>query len=723
MRRRVSSRNDISVRYATVQRQSKDRLFHARQEHTKGSSTQYLFRDGCRPERGQLVHRPSLQRKWLHGARRPTAIESAPQSGTCRALLSQRPLRASIISLVAVIRSGQQTDGAPKFVWCKPGVGRPPADGLHSARALLLLRRRRPQIAFKPASLLSEPHHRGCHHLLTSTPRFTAMPIESRFSVDVPRCSIQQWIFGSPTAPLPDCKAWIDADDPSHFLSLPDARLLAKRIAVGLKEHGVLPGDRVMVYSGNSIYFPVLVLGIWMAGCIFTGANPGFTARELAFQLRDSEASVLLATTQNGKTALEAAQSCGMEMKDIFWIDSSSDHGPFPSLDEPRCDRLITAPRLWTRLIAPESKALMFQWEEPEKPEDAVCTLNYSSGTTGLPKGVEITHFNHVANSIAVEAFDELGAERETDEVAKASLCILPMYHAYCQLFYMCNLPRASTPVYVMPHFDFPRFLQHIARYRITSVMAVPTVLNLVAKHPLASKVDLSSILAFGSGAAPLAAQTQIAVLNMLRPGAMVRQGWGMSELTSTGLVWDPTREMDTAIGELIPGNQARLVDIATGMEITKANTPGELWISSPTLMRGYWRNPQATASAISTDEGGRRWLRTGDIVFVDKYGPGALFYIVGRAKELIKVKGFQVAPAELEALLLQRPDIADAAVIGVAADGTERPRAYVVRAPDTHATAVDIEAWVAERVARYKQLEGGVCFVDPIPKNSVSFL
>lgn len=196
-----------------------------------------------------------------------------------------------------------------------------------------------------------------------------------------------------------------------------------------------------------------------------------------------------------------------------------------------------------------------------------------------------------------------------------------------------------------------------------------------------------------------------------------------MSELTSTGLVWDPTREMDTAIGELIPGNQARLVDIATGMEITKANTPGELWISSPTLMRGYWRNPQATASAISTDEGGRRWLRTGDIVFVDKYGPGALFYIVGRAKELIKVKGFQVAPAELEALLLQRPDIADAAVIGVAADGTERPRAYVVRAPDTHATAVDIEAWVAERVARYKQLEGGVCFVDSIPKNSVSFL
>lgn len=326
-----------------------------------------------------------------------------------------------------------------------------------------------------------------------------------------------------------------------------------------------------------------------------------------------------------------------------------------------------------------------------------------------------------MANSIAVEAVDALDPRYDGGMASPSSLCVLPMYHAYCQLFYMCNLPRARTPVYVMAQFDFPRFLGHIATHRITSVLAVPAILNLVAKHPLAKQADLSSLVSFGSGAAPLARQTQDAVLGMLSVGAQVRQGWGMSELTSTGLVWDPRRQINTAVGELIPGNQARLVDVATGAEITEANTPGELWIASPTLMRGYWRNPQATAEAISVDAQGKRWFRTGDIVMVDTYGPGALFYLVDRAKELIKVKGFQVAPAELDALLLQRPDVVDAAVVGVMVDDEERPRAYVVRAPETEATAGEIEAWVAERVARYKQLRGGVVFVDSIPKNPVS--
>lgn len=568
------------------------------------------------------------------------------------------------------------------------------------------------------------------------------MPIESRFSVEVPRCSIQRWIFGSSNGSLRECKAWIDADDPTRFVTLAEARLLAKRIALGLKEHGVRPGDRVLIYSGNSIYFPVIVLGIWMAGCVFTGANPGFTARELAFQLRDSQASVLFATVENGKTAFEAAHACGLTMNGIFLVDSDPYRDNSSPGDEPWCDQSTPLPQSWTQLIAPESKANDFQWEEPDDTEAAVCTLNYSSGTvslaslhilveylltshgqTGLPKGVEVTHFNHVANSIAVERFEDLDPRPEAQTASKASLCFLPMYHAYCQLFYICNLPRACTPVYVMPSFDFPKFLGHIAKYRITSVMAVPPILNLVAKHPLARKADLSSILSLGSGAAPLAGQTQKAVLDMLRPGAMVRQGWGMSELTSTGLVWDPRRQINTAVGELIPGNRARLVDVATGREIIEANTPGELWVASPTLMRGYWRNPEATALAVSTDKSGTRWFRTGDIVMVDKYGPGALFYMVDRAKELIKVKGFQVAPAELEALLLEKPDIVDAAVIGVVSEERECPRAFVVRAPESNATAEDIEAWVAQRTARHKHLTGGVVFVESIPKNPVSFV
>ena len=274
-----------------------------------------------------------------------------------------------------------------------------------------------------------------------------------------------------------------------------------------------------------------------------------------------------------------------------------------------------------------------------------------------------------------------------------------------------------------MSHFDLPKFLSHVEKYRITSVMAVPPILNLIAKHPLAKKADLSSLISVGSGAAPLAAQTQDAVIGRLGGGGMVRQGWGMSELTSTGMVWDARREISTAVGELVPGNQARLVDVTTGDEITEANKPGELWIASPTLMRGYWRNPRATAEAISKDENGLRWFGTGDIFQVDKYGPGALFYLVDRAKELIKVKGFQVAPAELEALLLQRADVADVAVIGVAHGEEERPRAYVVLASSVATTATDIVDWVAERVARYKRLTDGVVFVDTIPRNPVGLL
>ncbi|KAH8169408.1 AMP-binding enzyme domain-containing protein [Sarocladium implicatum] len=540
------------------------------------------------------------------------------------------------------------------------------------------------------------------------------MPIDSRFSVDIPRCSIQKWIFGSSSGSLSDSKAWIDPDDPACYLSLSDARLLAKRIAVGLKDHGAQTGDRVLIFSGNSIYFPAIVLGIWLAGCVFTGASPAYTARELAFQLEDSKASVVLTTPENAQTALDAARSCGLSAEDIFLLQRKLDTEAEDFESIPKS----TSPRDWTHLIASKSRGHSFDWVEPQRPEDTICTLNYSSGTTGLPKGVEITHYNIVANSIAVETVDELDTRVKPEPAICPSLCVLPMYHAYCQLYYLCNLPRAHTPVYVMSHFDFPKFLSHVTKYRITSVMAVPPILNLIAKHPLAAKADLSSLVSLGSGAAPLAAQTQDAAIRKIGSGGMVRQGWGMSELTSTGMVWDASREISTAVGELIPGNQARLIDVATGEEITEANKPGELWIASPTLMRGYWRNPEATAAAISRDERGTRWFRTGDIFQVDNYGPGALFYLVDRAKELIKVKGFQVAPAELEALLLQRTDIADVAVTGVANGQEEQPRAHVVRAPNTSTTAAEIEDWVAERVARYKRLTGGVVFVDSIPRN-----
>lgn len=345
-----------------------------------------------------------------------------------------------------------------------------------------------------------------------------------------------------------------------------------------------------------------------------------------------------------------------------------------------------------------------------------------------MPKGVEITHHNHVANGYGVVGLNKLSPDYEERRRRGATLCFLPMYHAFSQGYFISCFPYERIPVYVMPGFDLVKMLRNIKRFRITKLLAVPPILVVMTKHPLAKKADLSSLEMVGSGAAPLAADTAKEVSKMLTGTnePYIRQGWGMTELTCTGLGWDITTPLsEKSVGELMPGCKAKLIDRDSGKEITKAETRGELYISGPTLMRAYWRNPTATQEAILTDSTGTRWLRTGDVAYVTPdYAPGALFHIVDRAKELIKVRGFQVAPAELDALLLEREDVLDAAVVGVTIAGEEVPRAYIVPKPGSApATAAEVQNWVKDRVAYYKRLKGGVVFVDTIPKNPVSFV
>ena len=278
--------------------------------------------------------------------------------------------------------------------------------------------------------------------------------------------------------------------------------------------------------------------------------------------------------------------------------------------------------------------------------------------------------------------------------------------------------------MYVMPHFDMAKMFQHIAEFRITKLFAVPPILMILAKHPLAKKADLSSLKMIACGAAPLAAETQREVTRLLSPGneGGPKQGYGMTELTCTAMAWDPTHGSREGVGELMPDCQAKIVNLTTGEEILEPDMPGELLLSAPTLMLGYWDNPEATSMVVSRDTDGRRWLRTGDIAFVSStYQSGAIFHIVDRVKELIKVRGYQVSPTELDAVLLERYDVIDAAVVGVPMNGDEVPRAYVVCKPGAVATSEkEIEEWVSARVAPYKRLRGGIVFVDAIPKNPV---
>lgn len=208
------------------------------------------------------------------------------------------------------------------------------------------------------------------------------MPIESRFSVAVPQCSIQSWILNlnEPSQPLSNSKAWIDASNPSRYLTYASAHDLAKRVAVGLQHHGISRGDRVLVFAGNSITFPVLVLGIWMFGAIFTGANPGYTARELAYQLEDSGARTMIAAEGSWDVALQAAELAGLERENVFRLD-----GWVPGIDEKKKLPESERAQHWGNLLGSEEEAAAFTWEEPRNPRETTCTLNYSSGTVRVP--------------------------------------------------------------------------------------------------------------------------------------------------------------------------------------------------------------------------------------------------------------------------------------------------------------------------------------------------
>ncbi len=558
------------------------------------------------------------------------------------------------------------------------------------------------------------------------------MPVASRWELPIPRCSLQQWIFGSACGPIPDPDkpAFIDPENPeANYLTMSNFRLLAKRVALGLQKAGIQKGDKVLIFSGNSIFFPSLFLGILMAGGVVSGANPTFVPRELAYQLRDSQSRFLFVAEQSLATAREAAAEVGLDPSRVFVLGEPTQSVaqlPQTTTPGPGAQGRINGVPHWTELLADTLPAAeTWSWGEPTNPEETTCCLNYSSGTTGVPKGVEISHHSYVANGVGVSHMHRIHPEFETRVKTDRGLAFLPLYHAYGQTYFIANLPHLRIPVYIMRAFDFARMLSHIQTFRITTLPSVPPIIVMLAKHPLTRQYDLSSLEHIGSGAAPLAREVCEDVEKMFpgRENFYIRQGWGMTEVTCTAMSWDPntTAKGSAGVGEMSPNCAARLVALDGVTEVTKAGERGELWVTGPTLMRRYWNKPEATAETIVVDEKGTRWLRTGDVAFVEEYAPGGVFHVVDRIKELIKVKGNQVAPAELEGILLENPDVADAAVVGITVDGEEMPRAYVVRKPGSTVSEKGVAEWMKGKVVYYKQLKGGVVFVDAVPKNPVS--
>ncbi|MEV5918420.1 4-coumarate--CoA ligase family protein [Streptomyces pseudogriseolus] len=456
-----------------------------------------------------------------------------------------------------------------------------------------------------------------------------------------------------------------------------------RRVAAGLAEAGVRKGDVLALHSPNTIAFPTAFYAATRAGASVTTVHPLATPEEFAKQLRDCAARWIVTVSPLLDSARRAAELAG-GVREIFVCDSASGHRSL-------IDMLAST--------APEPAVGI-------DPAEDVAALPYSSGTTGIPKGVMLTHRQIATNLAQLQPAITAGPG---DRV----LAVLPFFHIY-GLTALMNAPlRHGATVVVLPRFDLEQFLAAVQNHRITALYVAPPIVLALAKHPLVAEYDLSSLKYVISAAAPLDAHLAAACARRLGLPP-VGQAYGMTEL-SPGTHVVPLDLMKEAppgtVGKLIAGTEMRIVSLDDPGKDLGPGESGEILIRGPQVMKGYLGRPDATAAMI--DEDG--WLHTGDVGHADADG---WLFVVDRVKELIKYKGFQVAPAELEALLLTHPGVADAAVIGVYnEDGNEVPHAFVVRHPSApDLTEGEVMLHVAERVAPYKRVRH-VTFIDGVPR------
>ncbi|GGQ62265.1 4-coumarate--CoA ligase family protein [Streptomyces asoensis] len=456
-----------------------------------------------------------------------------------------------------------------------------------------------------------------------------------------------------------------------------------RRVAAALAEAGVRKGDVLALHSPNTVAFPLAFYAATRAGATVTTVHPLATAEEFAKQLGDCGARWIVTVSPLLQAARRAAEIAG-GVEEIFVCDTAAGHRSL-------IDMLASA--------APEPQV-------PIDPVQDVAALPYSSGTTGVPKGVMLTHRQIATNLVQLRSAMSAGP-------GERILAVLPFFHIY-GLTALMNAPlRQGATVVVLPRFDLETFLAAIQEHRITGLYVAPPIVLALAKHPAVARYDLSSLRYVVSAAAPLDADLAAACAERLDLPP-VGQAYGMTELSpGTHIVpLDAMRDAPAGtVGKLVAGTQMRIVSLDDPGKDLGVDETGEILIRGPQVMKGYLGRPDATADMIDPDG----WLHTGDVGRVDADG---WLFVVDRVKELIKYKGFQVAPAELEALLLTHPGIADAAVIGVYNDeGNEVPHAYVVRQPTAPGLSEgEIAMYVAERVAPYKRVRH-VTFIDAVPR------
>jgi acyl-CoA synthetase (AMP-forming)/AMP-acid ligase II len=493
--------------------------------------------------------------------------------------------------------------------------------------------------------------------------------------VEIPETALTPFVLHRATE-LADKAALIEGPTGRKvtYKQLSDAISIA---AFNLQQRGFKKGDVFGVVSPNCPSYAIAFHAVATLGGIVTPINPLYTRKEIAHQLKDSGARFLVTAPMCLERAAEAAEETGIE--ELFVFGEAPNATPFDSLlvDNGRAEQVEINPR-----------------------EDLVA-LPYSSGTTGMPKGVMLTHHNLVANLCQM---DGLCYFYDSDTL----ICVLPLFHIYGLVVVLNMGLYAGATIVTMPRFELEGFLQAVQDYDVTLAHLVPPIVLALSKNPIVDNYNLPKLKTIFSGAAPLGEELTRACMKRL--GCSIRQGYGMTETSPvTHSSPAPPKEIKFgSVGVAAPNTECKIVDLETG-EALGSGQKGEVCVRGPQIMKGYLNKPDATAQTIDADG----WLHTGDIGYADEDGH---FFIVDRAKELIKYKGFQVPPAELEALLLTHPAVADCAVIPYPDDEAgEVPKGILVLREPIEPEA--ILEFVAERVAPHKRIRY-LEFVEKIPKS-----
>ncbi|KAJ8624849.1 hypothetical protein MRB53_033379 [Persea americana] len=481
--------------------------------------------------------------------------------------------------------------------------------------------------------------------------------------------------------------ALIDASTGRH-VTFSDLWRAVDSVSTSLSLLGIRKGDVILLLSPNSIYFPIVCLSVMSLGAVVTTTNPLNTTSEIAKQIADSKPVLAFTTAQLAPKLSDSSLPISILGTESLKLGGGGGR-VLPCIEE--------------MMRAEPSRGRVRERVR----QDDTASLLYSSGTTGMSKGVASSHRNLIAMVQTV-----MGRFR-LDDGEQTFICTVPMFHVYGMAAFATGLLASGSTVVVLSRFEMDEMMAAIGQYRATYLPLVPPILVAMTNHAdrLRERYDLGTLQSVLSGGAPLSKEV-IEGFREKYPGVTILQGYGLTETTGIGASTDTSEESlryGTA-GMLSPNMEAKIVDPESGKALP-VNRTGELWLRGPSVMKGYFSNPEATTSTLDS----KGWLRTGDLCYFDEDG---FIFVVDRLKELIKYKGYQVAPAELEALLLTHSEIADAAVIPFPdKEVGQYPMAYVVRKAGSNISETQVMDYIARQVAPYKRIRR-VAFVAAIPKN-----